>query len=109
MPLASQYGMGKDISPSLLEIHNKSSLVFSRSQLWLDSFQKIVNFQLVRKNEAGAEWTKIQHFQNEAHVSQNYCFHCRKFNIKHLLLCCDVFSGKQNTQHSRVMDGKDSG
>lgn len=30
--------------------------------------------------------------------------------MKHILLCCDhVFSNKQNTQHSHVMDGKGSG
>lgn len=37
-------------------------------------------------------------------------FHHRKLNMKHLLLCCDhVFSNEQNTEHSHIMDGKDSG
>lgn len=44
-PLTSQCGMGSDISPSLLEIHDKSNLAFLRSRLWLDGF-KIVHFWL---------------------------------------------------------------
>lgn len=103
-PLTSQYGTSRDISPLLLKIHTKNYLAFFKSQLWLNSFKKIVHFQLVKKMQQQLNGLRCSTSKMKFTFLENSCIHHSKLNMKQLLLCCDhVFANKQNIQRCHVM------